>query len=155
MPLWFSVKVESSIISGPKHLYQAIVSTRYLSQDLKAVIDPMIEQNAYFAHPENLLLAMAMDERRHVRELAFRRILKARHLRSTGKTPVRFFKVPEVNFSATDYIDIIPWQLTRLYPPPLLRHICDEHIQALIESGSMPERDVRGFPCHTQSVERV
>jgi len=54
-----------------KHLYQAIVSTRYLSQDLKAVIDPVIEQNAYFAHPEYLLLAKAMDERRHARELAF------------------------------------------------------------------------------------
>ena len=59
-------------------MLQTILKTRDLSDTLKAVVDPVIERNAYFAHPENILLCMLGDERKFIRELAMRRILKAR-----------------------------------------------------------------------------
>lgn len=38
----------------------------------------MQERNSYFAHPENLIVAMVIGERLHVRELGLRRVRKAR-----------------------------------------------------------------------------
>ena len=82
------------------------------------VIDPVIQRNAYFGHPENILLAMLTDERKHIRELGLRRILKARTIvklpkrttkkrKSTKTTAIREFAIPKLNFEATDYVDLI------------------------------------------------
>ncbi|GBP06283.1 Protein asteroid homolog 1 [Eumeta japonica] len=114
-PVWFQIKTHSSCKDGSRHLWKLIESSRFLSSELKAVIDPVIQRNAYFAHPENLLLAMLTDEEKHIRELAARRILKARSSPSTGKLP-RTFEVPELNFDAKSYIDLINWQETNFDP---------------------------------------
>ncbi|GBP95516.1 hypothetical protein EVAR_70524_1 [Eumeta japonica] len=52
-----------------------------------------------------------IDGEKHIRELAARRILKARSSPTTGKLP-RTFEVPELNFDAKSYIDLINWQET-------------------------------------------
>lgn len=54
---------------------------RYLPEDIKVVLDLVIQRNAYFAHPENLLLSMMTDNNKHIRELACRRIIKASTIR--------------------------------------------------------------------------
>ena len=71
------------------------------------VVDPVIKRNAFFSHPENLLLAMRTDERPDIRELALRRILKSRRMKRTSSA--RSFCVPVLNFEATSYIDMIDW----------------------------------------------
>ena len=43
MPLWFSIKKESSIISGPWHLVMPIQTSRYLPDNLLQIIDPVIQ----------------------------------------------------------------------------------------------------------------
>jgi len=48
--------------------------TRYLPIELKKIVDPVIQRNAYSAHPENLLISIATDERLHIRQLALRRV---------------------------------------------------------------------------------
>ncbi|KAK4883739.1 hypothetical protein RN001_000010 [Aquatica leii] len=48
------------------------VSTEFPSTNLKV----LTEYKWIFAHPENILLAMLADDRKHVRELGLRRILK-------------------------------------------------------------------------------
>lgn len=62
IPVWFAIKKNSSFIDGPKHVFKAIETSRYLPENLLQIIDPVIERNAFFVHPENLLLAMIMDE---------------------------------------------------------------------------------------------
>ncbi|KAG8265269.1 hypothetical protein J6590_098514 [Homalodisca vitripennis] len=37
----------------------------------------LIQSNGYYAHPENMLLCILRDERKHIRELGLRRLLKA------------------------------------------------------------------------------
>ncbi|CAH2100076.1 unnamed protein product [Euphydryas editha] len=89
VPVWFGIKCSEYITEGPRHVFKAIQTSRYLSDDLKKVVHPVIERNAFFAHPENILIAMIFDERKHIRELGLRRIYKARHSRqpcSKGKT---------------------------------------------------------------------
>ncbi|CAH0551159.1 unnamed protein product [Brassicogethes aeneus] len=77
-PLWFAIKTKPSILDGPKHVFQCIVSSRYLPQTLRKTVDTVIQHNAFFAHPENLLLAMLVDEDPIIKALALRRILKAK-----------------------------------------------------------------------------
>ena len=153
MPIWFEIKCSKNIISGPVHVYRAIVTTRYLSEDLKKVVFPVIERNAYFAHPENLLMAMIFDERKHIRELGLRRVLKARQTKSKGKS-IRNFIPPTLNFEAHDYTEIIHWNTAKLSSPPLLRGVSNEEINSCITTGDMPDWNVQNYPCHTQAVER-
>lgn len=77
-PVWFNIKLKPSCVYGSKHLFKLISYSRYLSDDLKNVIDPVIQRNGYFAAKENLLLSVLCDERKIQRELGLRRVLKAR-----------------------------------------------------------------------------
>ena len=46
-----------------------ITRSRYLAEGLKKVHDTVIQRNAYYAHQENLLIAMITDSKSHIREL--------------------------------------------------------------------------------------
>lgn len=52
MPMWFSIKVSQNFTDGPKHVFKAIQTTRYLPKELIPVIDLVIQRNAYFANPK-------------------------------------------------------------------------------------------------------
>ena len=106
-------------------MFKLIQTSRYLPEHLLEIIDPVIQRNAFFAHPENLLLAMAMDERKHIRELAFRRLLKSRNQPSLCKN-VRNFLPPDLNFQATDYTELINWSTCKLSSPPMIVHVTTE-----------------------------
>ncbi|GBM62033.1 hypothetical protein AVEN_220959-1 [Araneus ventricosus] len=69
-----------SVVSTDEALqmFKLIGETRYLPIELKVKIDPIIKRNSYFAHPENLLIAMLTDSEPHIRELEVHQILKAR-----------------------------------------------------------------------------
>lgn len=134
---------------GPKHVFECIKTTRYLSKPLLAVIDPVIERNAFFAHPESVLLTMALDEREHIKELGLRRILKARQNLQKGKS-IRSFMTPKLNFDASDYSEIIQWSSCKVTSPPLLRDITDKTLSELIKTREKPDWKFDVFPCHTQ-----
>lgn len=148
-PIWFLIKQNASFKDGAKHIFQLITYSRFLPENLRYVVDSVVERNAFFAHPENLLVSMLFDERDHIRELAFRRIIKAREAEKNIKC--RIFKTPKINFSATDYTEIIEWGECQITAPPVLRHICNEDLQSMAKGKSF---DINDFPCHTQSLER-
>ncbi|GBL72348.1 hypothetical protein AVEN_124870-1 [Araneus ventricosus] len=91
-----------------------------MPKNLLKVIDPIIQRNELFAHPENLLLCMIIDKRYHIRELGFRIIIKAANLDCNRKS-TRSFQPPNTNFLATDYIEIFHWNIITPSPPPLMR----------------------------------
>ncbi|KAL4104290.1 hypothetical protein QTP88_019593 [Uroleucon formosanum] len=70
------------------------------------IIDPVIQRNAYFGVPENILLSMLVDDRMCIRELAIQKIF---NLRLSKATRVRIFKVPLLNFDASDYTELVDW----------------------------------------------
>lgn len=113
VPVWFSVKKESSIIHGPRHLFETIKISRYLSENLRKVIG--------FFHTIKCLLCsgefIVINDNgwRHVRELIFRRILTKTYENIKCKTLVNFV-LPKINFNAIDYIDIIDWKKYCLHP---------------------------------------
>ena len=120
-------------------------------RNFRAVIDPAIQRNAYFAHPENLLLTMAFDEQDHVRQLAPRQILKARQQQITD---VRKFVIPQINFEAADYIELISWIDVDVTEPPLLSQIPTNEISGRIFETNDALLPLINVPCHTQALER-
>ncbi|GBN38421.1 hypothetical protein AVEN_69397-1 [Araneus ventricosus] len=106
MHAWFHIKKSKYFTNGPEHVFEVIKSSRFLPENLLKVIDPVIQRNAFFAHPGNVLLSMIVDKKDLVRELDFRRIIKARNLSSKRKS-IRSFQPPKMNFPATYYIQMI------------------------------------------------
>lgn len=151
-PLWFNIKLNSSCKFGASHVYRLVESTRYLSCNHKAVIDPVIQRNAFFCHPENLLLAMISDDPQHIRELGLRRILKARNNQDEKATEWRVFRIPKVNFQARDYTDLINWDMCVVTSPPILDKVSNDELKEFITIKETP--DIPLYPCHTQAVER-
>ncbi|GBM08974.1 hypothetical protein AVEN_57502-1 [Araneus ventricosus] len=92
---------------------------------------------------------MLVDEREHIRELGYRRVLKARQIVSKKKT-LRNFVPPKINFQASDYIEIINWNSCVMYPPPMMRDLSEDDIKSFINSNITPITETQRFPCHTR-----
>lgn len=102
-PYKFEIKTKPSVIYGAQNLHQSIVLSHYLSSDLKNIIDPLIKRNGLFGHPENVLISMIADDRKRIRELALRRILKASKVKLSAATTtvtnnIRNFSLPAFDF---------------------------------------------------------
>ena len=65
-------------------------------------MNPVIQRRAYYAHPEDLLLRMLIDD---IRMLAAKRVEVARATRLAQ--PVRGVRVPKVDFPYKDYSTLI------------------------------------------------
>jgi hypothetical protein len=151
VPMWFCIKTKASCKDGARHLWRTIHLSRFLPAELKQVIDPVLQRNGFFGHPENILLGMITDERKHIRELGLRRILKARSQRVAG---IRKFTVPKLNYDSSDYFELIDWHHTEITEPPLIVDLSDAVITDFVKSGESPIVDFPRFPSHTQAVER-
>ena len=78
VPMWFAIRQSSSFANGPKHVLKTIEQTRTLGDDVCNIVYPVIQSNAFFCHPDNILVPMVADNKDETRELAWRRIKKAR-----------------------------------------------------------------------------
>ncbi|GBN25492.1 hypothetical protein AVEN_150623-1 [Araneus ventricosus] len=147
------IKTSKYFTEGPKLVNQSLQSSKYLPVELRNTVDPVIERNGFFAHPEHLMLAMTQDNAKHIKELGFRRILKMRQL-DQKKTTIRTFMPPKLNFKAQDYLEIINWMDCNLSSHLLLKDISDDEIKSHIQSDSVPNWDItfKTFPVHTHNI---
>ena len=151
-PIWFNIKKNPSCVEGGRHLWKLLSASRCMELKYRKIIDPVLQRNAWFAHPENLLLSMIFDDNPDMRTFGWRRNLKART--SSSPNAIREFTVPEINVNAANYVDMIDWFKCKLTEPPLTRHLNLKQIQDNIKSASYPGEDITCFPVHTQAVER-
>ena len=153
-PTWFKVKAHLSCKDGARHFHAIISQSRYLSPKYRNIINPVIHRNAYFAHPENILLAMITDHQPHIRELGLRRIMKARAAKPNIRT--RRFKVPtNLNFNAGEYYEVIDCSELAITEPPVVNAMTDTELWQFIRMDETPTILFPKFPCHTQAVERL
>lgn len=150
-PMWFQIKQKPMCQHGAIHLWKTIQLVREFSEDIQKIIHQVIATNAYFAHPENLSMITDPENPRY-RELAVRRIIKAR---TNKQQEVRFFRVPAINFKATNYTELINWQECTVTEPPLTRDIEDAELQFMLKEKVVPVVYLEKYPCHTQAVERT
>lgn len=154
-PSWFRIKFNPKCVDGPKNLFHMIKSSRYLPKEYLAVVDRSIQINGYFAHPENILLAMIRDNEKEVRKNAYRYILEARA--NSSHNSIRKFKVPTINLKAKTYVDLIDWKANLITEPPLIKKFSESDLTELVNEGENSSSwNFDGFrlPNHTQAVER-
>ena len=123
---------------------------RALPQAVQEMIRPVVQRNAYWAHPEAVLLAMAADQDQQVRVRSMQAIQECRQ-RLCGGEKVRPFVLPAVNFSAQSYPELFDWETSYITEPPLTLKLSDEAIEGLVDVPLV----VDAFPVHTVAVERA
>ena len=132
-PVWFSIKLEPQCYMGARHLWRLIQLSRFLCESDRLVVDKCIQRNAFFGHPENILLSMLVDDRKEIRELAARRIKLARQSTVFDSVEVRKFKIPSLNFDADDYHSLVNWQQLPRTEIPMLKDISDDEVDNAIQ----------------------
>ncbi|KAF0288495.1 hypothetical protein FJT64_013150 [Amphibalanus amphitrite] len=148
VPMWFYIRKNGSCDRGPQNLLRSVALLRELPQRSQTVIQPVIQRNGFWAHPEQILLAMVADEDRAVRERAVRLIRAARQHETEDSC--RVFAVPAINFEATVYTELVDWN-EPISQPPLLRDLDDAELLDLVDAPMV----VPPYPVHTQAVERA
>lgn len=102
------------------------------------LIDPFIQRNAHFLHPEYMLLNMAINKPIYVRERTFRRWFKPRNQTSKYETVLSFL-LSDINFKISDYAMLIGLSLCQLSPPPIMDHVTIESIFSFLHRKVIPE----------------
>ena len=148
IPVWFTVRQNSDCSAGARNLHRSVELLRLLPQNIQTIVGPVLQRNAHWAHPEQLLLAMAADSSRETRERAVA-LIRAARLWETRD--VRAFKLPVLNFRAEHYADLIDWSSLEVTQPPLLRDLSDGDLEEIAEVPVV----LPAYPVHTQAVERT
>ena len=93
----------------------------------------LLQRNAYFAHHENILLAMLADNNHNVHLLAVNKILSIRvskkNLDNVGRdeeVDVRKFIIPKINTNAKTYYSLSSLSLKDMHEPPSLKHLLNK-----------------------------
>ncbi len=77
-PSFFTIKTNWDITCGPKNFHYLVsFATSFLTQE-KKVVEPVLVNNSYYTHPENVLLAALTDPSETVRTSAPQKIVAAR-----------------------------------------------------------------------------
>lgn len=156
VPMYFNIKYYESVVYGSVLVGKFIRWTQYLPNNLRSVVNTVIENNSYFAHCENVLLSMLFDDRQHIRKYALEKIL---HFRNDLYEPsnIRTYLKPKINFDATDYVHMIDLDDDEnLSEPPFTRSIPYEHLKTYFDDdeNEAPPLDDPKIPCHIQGTER-
>ncbi|OXU32187.1 hypothetical protein TSAR_007981 [Trichomalopsis sarcophagae] len=149
---WFRIKNFNYCIDGPENLLHMIQQSRYMPPTLRTLFDETIQNNSYFAHPENILLAMLADERKSIRQKAYDKIVEVRENHPVSRNGIRKFIKPNINFDASSYELLINWDDSDT-EPPLTILLSAEQLLYYVNNHD-PRNKIFRFPYHTQAVER-
>ena len=99
---------------------------------------------------------MIIDDRKHIRKLGIRRILKARQqLQSSSvEEAVRQDRLSRINFAFEDYIELIDWAIENVTEPPLTFNLSNQSLMEYVNEISTPVIEWENHPYHTQAGER-
>ena len=150
-PMWFRAKIGHNWLEGPRHVLAQVKLTQLQDEKVQAAVIPHIKSSCWFAHSEMILQTMISSEDETERRFAIKKILEIRGDQEVGDSDVRPRKNPDLNMSATSLTDLIPWESTRLFEPPLTCGLAREEVISFLDAP-MP---VQYMPCHGQCIERV
>jgi hypothetical protein len=157
--IWFGLKCNSNCTNAPRIMFKALKLIKSLPLNDQAIALPISEIGNHWAHMENLLLIMAADPDRSIREKAVSKFLKIRakpfiqkkphHGKSLNKI-VTIKNVPKPLYDAVSYDEMIDMQKEDPFEPPYTRNLSDQEIKQLVDSPLIVP-----VPHHMQHVERA
>lgn len=142
-----------------------------MPEDVQKIVRESVGNNAYFFHPENILLSMITDSNRFIRRKAYEKILL---LRQELPPQIRTFNPStfEIKFDCLTYSAMIDWHHFTT-EPPLLQFYTQDQLKRFEEAEEIIEIPGKqhvnsnyiyitlkqiifpiGFLCHSQNNER-
>lgn len=153
VPMYFNIKYYSSVVYGSALFFKFISWSRFLEPNLRSIVNKVIEDNAYYAHSENILLSMLFDDRKEKRDSAIKKILRYRN-DVEDPLELRVYKKPDINFHCTNYTDMIDLNdINNVFEPPFTRSIPYDTLKAYLNQDDSPFTDPK-VPSHIQGTER-
>ena len=123
---------------------------RQLESNSQDIVQKVLRENSYFAHPENIVISFLSDTREEVRQRGVLFILETREKFDPEEHPRQFLS-PKINFDTLSYEDMINWSDEQKFEPPLTINMHKDEILKGFEQPIILD----SYPCHTQDVERV
>ena len=148
-PMWFHIRSHSSCVHGARNVLRSLALLRSLPENLQTLIQPVIQRNSYWAHPEAVLLAMVAHEDPNVRSQAVQAI--QRYRQQPRGPEVREYELNDVDFTATELWDLLEGCTSAITEPPLTMHLSDSELEGIL-GGPL---EVGAYPVHTVAVERA
>ena len=150
-PSWFNIKRHSSCLDGARNFFYLMKQCHELGKEEWKILEPVLQNNCYFAHPENILIGGVTDENVSIRQFSCDKIIDARATSQSSK--IRVFDKSSIKLDpeASSFIKMIDWSVAIATPPPLLSTVSNddlEHFQFHVDVLS-------GIPCHSQAVKRT
>ena len=96
LPSWFLIKNNPHCQSGALHIFSMLELSRDLCTDSQRIVQKVLQDNSYFAHPENLIIACLADPREEIRRKGMQYIMAARR-NFDDKCHPRQFIPPKIN----------------------------------------------------------
>ena len=154
-PMFFEIKADCTIISGPHHKLKEIQILRTMkgkdvrSKKVKDIAMKFVEKGAWHAHPEHVLLSLLSSGDEEDRHFAVTKIASIRNGADIGDSSVRPFTPPKLNWDANSIRNIQDW--SNATEPLITSSIpSTELFQFLTTPLNIPK-----IPCHMQSCERA
>lgn len=139
VPFWFLVKTRPQAIHGSRNVHKYITWLRDMPEDVQTVVRKSIKNNAYFFHPENILLTMITDSDRMVRFKAYEKILKIRdEMEPSEKIRVFHPATLDIKFESLTYSAMVDWRHFKT-EPPCLQFYNDEQLKEFQHSEKIIE----------------
>ena len=154
-PSIFCIKQNWAFRNGPIHLFNLLQLSRKLLSEknptLYAEVKATLQNNAYFANMENILVTMCHDQDTKINQKAIGII---EMLRKQEKPEIpRKFRVPKINFEAKFYyemIDLDDFDASDFTSPPIL----SSHTIEDLKEKNWKENYLK-ICCHSQHIERL
>lgn len=155
--MFFEIKRYPEFHMGPIHFHKMVKLAREsMDEDDFKFACKYFQINGFWAHPENILVAMLKDPKFSIRSKAVDIILKARTKEKDEETFRRFIVPPKINFLAEKYYELVDMNLrSNHYFPPILRKFSDDEIRVCAAENSNFDLPINGIPNHQTSNEKL
>ena len=152
LPMFFSIKGKHLISNGSSHQVTLIRLWRQQDVRVQEATKPYLLMEAWWAHPEPLLLNLLASDEKSDREFAIQKVLAIRKDSEKGTLCTRDYTVPKsVNLNANGLKDLIAWDQDPITEPVFTALLSNDELRALSETPLCAP----GYSCHTQSCERA
>ena len=148
--LWFRIKIQYSILAAPGHVFAEMKIVRdILPKAIQDVVMRKVNDGAWYAHSEHLLLHLLSSEEEEQRRFAVCKIVEIRGEAQFGDKSVRPFRVPTLNWSTKKVEDMISWEGAT--EPIYTANLSQDQIRGFLDTPFT----MNLLPSHSQSVERM
>ena len=150
LPTWFQVKSRPHLQDGARHLQFMLELSRGLCCEEQVTVKKVLQDNAYFAHPENVAVACLSDNREEVRRRGVRYILESRKA-FNPEHEVRKFAPPLVNFQSQELHQLVDLETVEKTEPPVTKEMSEETVLSALATPL----ELAPYPNNTQRVEQM